>query len=351
MTEMRELMIDSATKILNDLSTKEVVNEAEEGAWAGTLWNTMVESGMTAVAVPEENGGIGGDYGDALNILKVCGKYSAPIPIAETMLVNWLLSEQGKEPSEQPLTMMPIEQKDEVTFTPASEGITISGIVRKVPWARFSEAVLVIGKSEDGYKMALVEMKQCQIEHDQNLAGEPRDTVNFEHVTVKENDYFQVDEQLLERILYLGALSKTVLMAGALERVLDLTIVYSTERKQFGRPISRFQAIQQHIAMMSAEVTAATIAVDSAIESFTGEPSDDLTVAKIRVSDAASFAAPVAHQVHGAIGFTDEHVLHQSTRRLWSWRDEFGSESEWAERLGEQMINNGSEELWSFITK
>ncbi|PWA08124.1 hypothetical protein DCC39_15470 [Pueribacillus theae] len=350
MTEMRELMIDSATKILNDLSTKDVVNKAEEEAWSEQLWNTMAESGMTAVAVSEEHGGIGGDYGDALNILRVCGKYSAPIPIVETLLVNWLLSEKGKEPSEQPLTIMPIEQKDEVTFTAASGGMSVSGKIRKVPWARIAEAILVIGKSENGYKMALVDSKQCQIDHDQNLAGEPRDTVKIESFVVNEGNYFSVNDPLLERMLYFGTLSKTVLMAGALERVLDLTIAYSTERKQFGRPISRFQAIQQHIAVMSAEVTAAAIAVDTAIESFTGEPSDDITVAKIRVSDAASIVTPIAHQVHGAIGFTDEHILHQSTRRLWSWRDEFGSESEWAERLGEQIIQNGSEGLWSFIT-
>lgn len=350
MTEMRELMIDSATKILNDLSTKEVVNDLEDGKWPEKLWNTMAESGMMAVAVPEEKGGIGGDYGDALHILKVCGKYSAPIPIAETLLVNWLLSEKGVEPTDRPVTISPLEQKEQITFTKTSDGWAISGEVRKVSWARFSEKILVIGKSEQGAQMAFINTTDCKISYDQDLAGEPRDTIRINQASAKDNECYSIDEEEEERIYYFGAFLKAVMMSGTLERILDLTITYSTERKQFGRPISRFQAIQQHIAVMSAEVTAAMIAVDYAIESFTGEPSSDVIVSKVRVSNAASIVAPIAHQVHGAIGFTDEHILHQSTRRLWSWRDEYGTESEWAEQIGDTIIKNGAESLWPFIT-
>ena len=60
-------------------------------------------------------------------------------------------------------------------------------------------------------------------------------------------------------------------------------------------------------------------------------------------------SADVAHQAHGAIGFTKEHVLHRFTRRLWAWRDEFGGESEWAFALGEMVARNGPDSLWPLV--
>jgi alkylation response protein AidB-like acyl-CoA dehydrogenase len=60
--------------------------------------------------------------------------------------------------------------------------------------------------------------------------------------------------------------------------------------------------------------------------------------------------AEIAHQLHGAIGFTVEHELHLFTRRLWSWRDEFGTESEWSARLGDQLIREGADAVWMALT-
>ncbi|PPR59763.1 MAG: hypothetical protein CFH10_01784, partial [Alphaproteobacteria bacterium MarineAlpha4_Bin2] len=59
--------------------------------------------------------------------------------------------------------------------------------------------------------------------------------------------------------------------------------------------------------------------------------------------------AAIAHQVHGAIGFTMEHILQRYSRRVWSWRDEFGSESTWAVRLGAAMAAKGGDELWATL--
>jgi acyl-CoA dehydrogenase len=348
--ELRELMVDSATKIMKDICSKEMVNEVEKGAWAQELWETLAESGMITVAVPEELGGSGGEYGDALSILRVSGKYSAPIPLADTFIVNWLFSKKGLAPTNQPLTMVPVNQKDQITFTEDASGFYVSGEAKNVPWDRFAEAVLVIGGSEKGYQMALVDTNRCKIESGQNLAGEPRGQIRFDQVHVQSDECFTIDQNMIQNVYYWGALTRAVLMGGALERILELTLNYSRERHQFGRPISRFQAVQQQIAVMAGEVTAAQVAVDHAIEAFTGEISDETAFAKIRVSEAAAITAPIAHQIHGAIGFTDEHVLHQSTRRLWTWRDEFGTETEWEERIGNKVIDGGSKSLWSFIT-
>ena len=76
----------------------------------------------------------------------------------------------------------------------------------------------------------------------------------------------------------------------------------------------------------------------------------EVASAKIRVGEAVTEGAAIAHQVHGAMGFTREYSLHQSTRRLWAWRDDFGAESVWAMRLGEAAIAGGAGDLWPALT-
>ena len=68
------------------------------------------------------------------------------------------------------------------------------------------------------------------------------------------------------------------------------------------------------------------------------------------VGDAAEHAPRIAHQVHGAIGFTYEHRLHFFTRRLWAWRVEFGNADAWAERLGAGVLAHGADALWPLVT-
>ncbi|MBA2535474.1 MAG: acyl-CoA/acyl-ACP dehydrogenase [Rubrobacter sp.] len=140
-------------------------------------------------------------------------------------------------------------------------------------------------------------------------------------------------------------------MAGALDRVLELSVGHAGERRQFGRPIGRFQAVQQQLALLAGVVAAAGAAVDAAVAAAgLGDAAFEVAVAKVRTGEAAGKAAAIAHQVHGAIGFTERHPLHQSTRRLWAWRDEFGSEGEWAERLGGIVASCGPENLWPILT-
>ena len=143
-------------------------------------------------------------------------------------------------------------------------------------------------------------------------------------------------------------------MAGAMEAALDLATTYANDRVQFGRPIGKFQAIQQQLALLAEEAAAALVAVESAAVSIAEQrPSAEFAIpaAKIRAGEAAGAVAEIAHQVHGAIGFTEEHSLHHLTRRLWSWRDEFGDEAYWAGILGRRIAASGGAGLWRLITQ
>ena len=153
------------------------------------------------------------------------------------------------------------------------------------------------------------------------------------------------------RVSWHCALCRSVQMAGALERVLEYSLQYANERVQFGRPIGKFQAIQHMLAVLAGQAAASSAAADAAVEASRLAPDEfAVSVAKSRVGEAAGKGAEIAHQVHGAMGYTREHNLHYSTRRLWSWRDEFGNESCWQGRLGRAVAASGADALWPMLS-
>ena len=141
----------------------------------------------------------------------------------------------------------------------------------------------------------------------------------------------------------LAATVTSGLMAGAMGQLLEITIEYASTRKQFGREIGKFQAVQQQISVMAQECVAARMAAEAA---FVGAPlyipESRAAVAKLRCGLASQVVCSVAHAVHGAIGISHEHPLHQYTGRLHGWRMAHGGESYWARRLGKMAIAGDS---------
>jgi acyl-CoA dehydrogenase len=148
-----------------------------------------------------------------------------------------------------------------------------------------------------------------------------------------------------------GALARSAQMAGGLESLLSQSVKYVTERVQFGRPLASFQAIQHQLALLAGHTAAAGIAAQKGFAAMdAGDAGFEIACAKIRTGEAAGLGAGIAHQCHGAIGFTYEHSLHFVTRRLWSWRAEFGAEAHWAAALGRQVAARGADALWPYLT-
>ena len=153
-----------------------------------------------------------------------------------------------------------------------------------------------------------------------------------------------------------GALLRAHQMTGAMERCLGLALDYANERHQFGRPISKFPAVQNLLVEAACETAAAGASLVGATARWkAGRESDTdafvlaVAVAKQRTGEAAGRVASLCHQVHGAMGFTQEHTLHHFTRRLWSWRDEFGNEAFWQREIGRAVCAAGGDALWSMV--
>lgn len=145
-------------------------------------------------------------------------------------------------------------------------------------------------------------------------------------------------------------------MAGAMEGAVTLAVQHAGDREQFGRPIAKFQAIQQMLARAAARAAQARSAAETAFLAL-DRAGDDLTdaewdvaAAKVVAGEAAEIVYDAAHQTHGAIGFTYEHELHFTTRRLWAWRGEFGAETFWAQDIGRRVLARGADNLWPDLT-
>ena len=150
---------------------------------------------------------------------------------------------------------------------------------------------------------------------------------------------------------HLGAFMRTAQIAGALDAALALAVGYVNERLQFGRPLGKFQAVQQSLASFACEAAAANCAAMGAAQALDrGDAGFEIAAAKLRANRAVGIGTTVAHQVHGAIGFTQEYALHEITRRLWQWRSDFGNDAFWSEKLGESVIERGADAFWPDLT-
>lgn len=318
------------------------------GEWndLADAWRTLEETGLTRIGISEDLGGSGGDAEQAAAVLRSAAYHSVAAPIAETLwLAGPLLAAARLPIPDGPLTAATADLRElHCRPTDDGRGWELDGTVRRVPWARgATRVVLVIGD-----RICSLDPQVCTIRPGANLAGEPRDDLRFEAVRVDADDVVTLPAPVDLRSR--AALARTVQIGGAAQRALDHSLRYSGERVQFGRPIGAFQAVQQYLAQIAGEVVIAELSAHSAVRAVAsaGDASPAVAAARVNACRAAGVVAELAHQIHGAIGTTQEHALRLSTLRLWSWREEYGNETVWARRLGERAA--ALDDPWHLVT-
>lgn len=342
---MRELFESTIERLLGDLATSEYVLGCEGGTWPAELWAAVEESGFTLAAIPEPLGGADAGWSDLYVLARAAGRFAAPIPLGEALLGNWLLGQVGLEGHGGVLSIAADARL-------SLRGGTVEGVLHDVPWGRHSEAVVAIAE-EDGIPSVVLLARAEAVEQSLglNVAGEPRDDLHFSSAPVLACAPLPLGIPA-EALLLGGALLRSAQIAGASLAYEEVISSNASERSQFGRPIGAFQAIQQQLAVFAEQAVAATIAAEAAfVESDKSLASLTIAVAKVSTAEAASSAASIAHSVHGAIGFTQEYSLHLLSRRLWSWRSEFGSASFWSQRIGQLVSARGGEGYWPLLTE
>jgi acyl-CoA dehydrogenase len=347
--ETGQLIEATARRVLADHCSADQL-KAAEGSWSERLWQELHESGLTRALEPPGKGELDIPVADALTIVRLAGEYSAPVPLAESLMAHWIILLAGLPAAQGPLSVAPVNAHDRLSLARAGGDWHLSGSAARVPWARFAKAIVVCASCEGRNYVAVVPTGSLtDVIPGENLAREPRDRVVF--------DCFLPGAQVqplaggADYLYAVGAAIRVLQMAGGLEAALRMTVQYVTQRKQFGRPLGKFQAIQQNVAVMAAHTAAARTAANSVCQLFSENGSMlGVAAAKLRTNEAVGIAARLAHQAHGAMGFTREYGLHFVTKRLWSWRDEFGNETVWGRELGRAALRGGPDRLWSLIT-
>jgi acyl-CoA dehydrogenase len=349
--ESENIVAETAEKIFADLADAQTINRDEKGSWKAPLWQALTEAGLPLSWVPEDCAGSGTSLAEGFSVLSAAGRFAIAVPLAETMLAGWLLAQAKIASPEGMMTVAPASPKDRITL--GADG-ALSGRARGVPFAKDAKHIAVLASGAGGLSIALVDAGACRIEAGLNLASDGSDTVTFGNVAPiairpAPKGFDQTS------LMLMGAVARSLQIAGALESMLDISVRYSNERVAFEKKISKFQAVQHNLARLAGETAAAMTAASSAADTIANAQAFDdavfleATAAKIRCAEAAEKGAAIAHQVHGAIGFTLEHILHRFTMRALAWRDDFGHESYWAVELGKRIAARGADELWPLV--
>lgn len=319
MTEDRALLADTAAKVFRDVPA-----DFSEG------WKRVADAGLAMLLVSEADGGFGGGWEDVNVVLRAAGAAAVNLPLAEAIIANGISAGEGFASI--------------ATAQGSLSGDRYSGELRGVAFGARSDRI--VAQWDAANVFGVPRSAAAIVRKYANIAGEPRADLKFDGAKVARHARNSTVD-----LFHLGALSRACQIAGAMEAVLAMTIEHAKTRQQFGRAIGNFQAIQQQLAIFASETAAVGAAASSACRAVDrGKGSLEIAAAKLRANKAVDIAASAAHQIHGAIGITQEHALHKYTQRLWAWKSEYGNDRFWAERVGCQIAASGADAFWPALT-
>ena len=241
MNEEQQLIVETSNRIFSDLCTKDIVDRGESGEWAQSLWQALETSGLTLAGIAEDAGGSGGDVADALLVIRQAGLCAAPIPLAENFIAATLLVEAGVELPAGPLTVVGAVEGGKVELSKRGNHAEIVGELAQASFGEHCKHWVIVGENEIG----VVSSASLSTSPTLNIAGEPRSGLSVDTSAGSINGLNVVKlNGASERLRQLGAMTRVSLMCGAMTSILDMSVAYALERKQFGRAISQFQAVQ-----------------------------------------------------------------------------------------------------------
>lgn len=299
-----------------------------------TIWSEIAGSGFLDVMLPEEQGGAGLSLKEAGNLFRQEGYFNLSVPFSSTLLARSWLDSNGLAVPDGSIVI-------------ATMGVQVSEgqgriVINKLPFGHQAARFLVL-VNQSCYLLA----QEKAVVHEVYHAG------LFASVSwhLEEAIELEVSAQALEDLRNLAALAALVPSVGAMERIFEMTLEYANQRQQFGRPLSKFQAIQHQISVLAEQVWAARMAAQIACNSNNHHPDPNLlAIAKYQVSFVSDQVTDISHAIHGAIGITEEYVLHFYTRRVREFKSEAGTQSYWAGKLGRYVLETEGETVLSMLT-
>lgn len=317
---LRNELLEQFVRLLDEHCPPDAVRAIEAGGDIAPMWDGFVASGFVDALVAEDADGAGLSLAEMAPLLQAMGRFAMPLPLAETMVARKLLADAGQA-----------RPDGAIAFVTGNA---------PVPYCLVARHFLV----ETGDRLRLVPAS----------AVVARSTGVHGSVTARIGGAAQANGVEITApgggLRPVAALCRAAAMAGAAERLLEMTVAYANDRVQFGKPIGRLQAIQQQLSVMAEQVLIARFAAELGCRGDWPSPAD-AAIAKTVSSGAAAKIADIAHAVHGAIGISAEHDLQLYSRALRAWRLYEGAETYWATRLGRERLATAATSSLDFVRR
>ncbi len=324
---MDPILYDSFDRLLGDISTPQVIRQIESGGSPQTLWEQVIESGFTDAMIAEDAGGAGLNLGDTFSLFFLCGRHALPLPLASTIVARGVLARQAIDVPEGGVAVsnLPVTHTDDKVES------------HHVPYGKLAQWVIVphAGVADAPLDLLLPVASAERTETGVNGSLQA-------HLSWRAPRSCGTVIEGIFPWLEVAAAVTAAQMAGAMDAILNMTVRYAAERSQFGRPIAKFQAVQQQLSVLAELVTASRIAAELGCQEVADGTLNILAaaVAKARASEAAGKVISIAHAVHAAMGITEEYDLQLYTRRLIEWRTDYGSAGYWNRRVGDSVLSS-----------
>ena len=361
LSEIQQMLKNSAREFLAQESPLTLAREMENDAqgFPDDLWRQVASLGWTGIPFPEQYGGTGGSFLDLAVLIEEMGRALLPAPYFATVVLGGLtVLDAGSEDQkgyllpgvctgDVRLTLALTEPSAtteawgiETTAAPGPDGYILNGVKLFVPDAHAADIIIVAARTaepagdnrEDGVTLLFVpsDAPGVTVAQIATIGNERLCEVQLDGVAVPQEAALGAVGRgwpVIERALARATAAHCVQMVGGAEAVLDMTLDYVKQRTQFGRPVGSFQAVQHHCANMATDVEGARhVAYQAAWAIAEGQPARrEVAVAKAWCSGAYQRVCSLAHQCHGAIGFTMEHNLQLYTRRAKTQELSYGN--------------------------
>ena len=349
LNEIQQMLKNSAREFLSQECPLTLVREMEEDSrgYTNELWRQIAGLGWTGIAFPEQYGGTGGSFLDLAVLLEEIGRSLTPGPFFSTVVLGgFTVLDAGTDVQKQYILpgicsgqlLMTLALTEasatyepwgiETTATREGDSFRINGQKLFVSDAHVADVILIAARttqSDDpaqGITLFFVNSNTPGLTVTQlsTISSDRQCEIALDNVTVPADAVLgEVDGgwPIIQRALHRATAGKCVEMLGGADAVVEMTVEYAKQRTQFGRPVGTFQAVQHHCANMATDVEGCRqIAYHAAWKVSEGESAErEVSMAKAWVSSAYQRVCNLAHQCHGAIGFTKEHDLQLYTRR------------------------------------
>ncbi len=357
LNEQQEMMQTLARDFLSGEYTDKVLKAMvkDEKGYTQELWKKMAKMNLTGLSIPEQYGGIG-DFLDLIVVLEEMGRVCFLGPYFATLVLGAsIIAEAGSEEQKQKyltgiaegkikVTLAVAESRakydiDEIESSAVSQGDSyiLNGRKLFVPDAQSADYIVCAARVKDnknkqpGITLFVIDVNTpgVSIKSLPTVAGDKQCEVVFENVKISAEDMLGEETggwSCVERVLQRANVARCAEMVGMAEQVLKLTLDYAKERTAFGHPIGAFQSLQHRCADMLVDIDGSKFATYQAAWKINQglDAVRETALAKAFVSQACRRVMASAHQVHGAIGFTEDHILHYYTKRSRAYEVSFG---------------------------